>query len=186
MTSVFALIILLAGVGSTAQAQPAEPSPDEAETAFHEAVARYVDLQKRLKNEVPTLRVAMEAAEISRASDILATSVQRSRRNARPGDIFNADVTKLITQRVRAELEGVNIKRFLAAITDEPTLSDRPNIHKRYPAASSMATTPTRVLAVLPAIPEALEYRFVGRALVLRDRDAAMIIDYIADVLPAK
>jgi hypothetical protein len=186
MKSLIALVVLLAGLSATAQAQSAPPTVHPAEIAFEEAVARYMDLQKRLKNEVPTLRIAMDAAEISRASDILATSVQRARRNARAGDIFNPEIAKLITAKLREQLAGVDIKRFLAVITDEPTLSDRPGVHKRYPAAASMATTPTRVLDVLPPIPDALEYRFIGRALVLRDRDAAMIIDFIPDVLPAK
>lgn len=187
MKALCALVIVLAGLSASAQAQPAEPAGyHPAEAAFQDAVARYLDLQKRLKNEVPTLRVAMEAAEISRASDILATAVQRSRRNARPGDIFNAELAKVITVRLRQQLAGVDIERFIASITDEPARFDRPGVHKRYPAASSMATTPMRVLEVLPPIPDALEYRFVGRALVLRDRDAAMIIDYIDDALPGR
>ena len=184
MKSLFAVIVVLVGLSATAQAQPAEPPAHPAEAEFHAAIARYLALQTELKQEVPTLKVAMEAAEISRASDILAAAIQRSRRNARQGEIFNPGVTKLITARLREQLAGVDINNFLAAIADEPTLSDRPSIHRRYPAASSMATTPGRVLAVLPELPKALEYRFIGRALVLRDRDAAMIIDYIADVLP--
>jgi hypothetical protein len=130
------------------------------------------------------LTVTADSAEISRRSDTLAAALQRARRDARRGDIFNNQVATLIAMRLREELAGVDTKRFLLSIADEPTLSDRPSIHKRYPAASSMATTPGRVLAVLPPIPAALEYRFIGRALILRDRDAAMIIDYIADVLP--
>jgi hypothetical protein len=139
-----------------------------------------------LKSEVPPLTVSADPAEITRISDTLAVAVQRARQNARRGDIFNDQIAQVITIRLREQLADVDIDKFLVAITDEPTLTDRPAIHKRYPVASSMATTPTRVLAVLPPLPEVLEYRFIGRSLILRDRDAALIVDYIADVLPAR
>ena len=183
-----ALIVLIAlvGLSAAAQAQPAEPAAHPAETEFHAAVARYLALHDRVKSEVPSLTVTADGGEIARVSDMLFNAIKRSRQKAQRGEIFNTDVAKLITARLRSQLSDVDINRFLITINDEPTLTDRPSIHMRYPVASSLATTPTRVLAVLPPIPEALEYRFIGRALVLRDRDAAMIIDYIVDALPAK
>jgi hypothetical protein len=179
----FVLVLMLSG---SAQGQSQSSSADPSEAAFQAAVARYLELHNRLKTEVPPLTVTANEAEISRASDMMAAAVQRARQNAQRGEIFNDGVATLIIVRLREELAGVDINRFLVSITDEPNRSDRPSVHKRYPAASSMATTPTRVLAVLPPIPAVLEYRFIGRALVLRDRDAALIIDYIADVLPAR
>ena len=177
------IVVLLVAMASTVAAQPI---PDAAEATFHAAVARYLELHDRVKSEVPSLTVTTNGAEISRTSDTIAAALQRARRDARPGDIFNPEVTKLITLRLRERLAGEDINRLLVLINDEPTLKAAPTIHMRYPAASSMATTPTRLLDVLPRLPEALEYRFLGRALVLRDRDAAMIVDYIVDVLPRR
>jgi hypothetical protein len=37
---------------------------------------------------------------------------------------------------------------------------------------------------VLPPVPKELEYRLVGRSLVLRDRDAALVVDYLPEALP--
>lgn len=180
------ILSLLVGLSSTSALGQSAGASDPAEAAFQTAIARYLDLHNRLKNEVPSLTVTADAAEIARVSDMLAAAVQRARKNARRGDIFNDHIAQVITIRLREQLADVDVNKFLIAITDEPTLSDRPSIHKRYPLASSMATTPTRVLAVLPPLPDVLEYRFIGRALILRDRDAALIVDYIADVLPAR
>ncbi len=47
-----------------------------------------------------------------------------------------------------------------------------------------MATMPPSLLAVLPRLPKELEYRIIGRFLVLRDVDAALIVDYIPDLIP--
>jgi hypothetical protein len=40
------------------------------------------------------------------------------------------------------------------------------------------------LLAVLPALPEELEYRFIGRDLVLVDVHADLIVDVLKDALP--
>ena len=49
---------------------------------------------------------------------------------------------------------------------------------------SSLTTVPASVLLVLPSVPEALDYRFVGRDLILRDVEANLILDYILDATP--
>ena len=59
-----------------------------------------------------------------------------------------------------------------------------PKIHLRFPGVAQMATMPPSLLAVLPRLPKELEYRIVGRFLVLRDVDAALILDYIPDLIP--
>jgi hypothetical protein len=48
-------------------------------------------------------------------------------------------------------------------------------INGRYPGDEPLATTPASLLNVLPAPPEILAYRFVGRDLVLLDRRSGYI-----------
>ena len=52
------------------------------------------------------------------------------------------------------------------------------------PAAAQMATMPPSLLATLPRLPAALEYRVVGNTLVLRDVEAGLIIDFIPAAVP--
>jgi len=40
------------------------------------------------------------------------------------------------------------------------------------------------VLAVLPPVPDDVEYRFVGRDLILRDAHANVVIDVLPDAVP--
>jgi hypothetical protein len=81
-------------------------------------------------------------------------------------------------------LRDTNVAAMLKRIDDEPILKGPPSVHLRYPTATSMATMPGQLLEVLPPVPKELEYRFVGRSLVLRDRDAALVVDYLPDALP--
>jgi hypothetical protein len=41
-----------------------------------------------------------------------------------------------------------------------------------YPEKAALATVPPLILVNLPRLPDGLEYRFMGRDLILRDRDA--------------
>ena len=47
-----------------------------------------------------------------------------------------------------------------------------------------LATMPPSLLAALPPLPKSLEYRIIGQYLVLRDVEAALIIDFIPAVIP--
>ena len=53
-----------------------------------------------------------------------------------------------------------------------------------YPDEEPLSTVPPNVLASLPELPEDIEYRFVGKHLILRDARANLIIDYIANAIP--
>ena len=53
-----------------------------------------------------------------------------------------------------------------------------------YPDAAPFSTVPPSLLLKLPPLPEEARYRFVGRALILRDTEANVILDFIPDVVP--
>ena len=183
------LCILLAAAALVAGSEPRAIAQSTDEVVFRQledAVTAYLSFQRRLKSEVPALEVSASAENIGRSSDVLAVAIQRSRPKAQPGDFFDAASARAITARLRQALEGEDVVHFLAVINDEPTQKAPPRIYMRFPGASSMATMPTNILEVLPALPEELEYRFIGRYLILRDRDAALILDFIGEALPAR
>lgn len=153
--------------------------------AFHKAVLDYLSLERRLRSETPAFEVTPDVRKINNASDVLALAIQRARPRAKQGDFFDAAAARAVAARLRQALEGRDVVQLLAAINDEPTLKGPPRVYMRFPAASSMATMPTHLIDVLPKLPDELEFRFIGRYLVLRDRDAALILDYVAEALPA-
>jgi hypothetical protein len=56
-------------------------------------------------------------------------------------------------------------------------------VNAKYPAGVPFATTPPNVLRALPRLPAGLEYRFVGKDLVLLDQPADVILDYIRNAI---
>jgi hypothetical protein len=57
-------------------------------------------------------------------------------------------------------------------------------VNAPYPPNVPYTTLPPALLLRLPTLPDGLEYRFVGRALILRDVDAALIVDFLPNALP--
>ncbi|MEO7157679.1 MAG: hypothetical protein ABI039_08965 [Vicinamibacterales bacterium] len=152
---------------------------------FEEAIAKYVALREALVKEKIVGPVPNSSApELNRASDALAAAIQRARAKAKPGDIFAAPVTTVFKQRVTDVVRSENLAPVLAGIDDELKGSITPTIHLRFPMAAPMATMPPSLLAALPRLPKSLEYRIIGQYLVLRDVEAALIIDFIPAVIP--
>jgi hypothetical protein len=173
-------------VGQPPQAPPRAPAPSEqaALAQFNTAVAEYVAMRRRLANEIAPLVPNSTAAELNNTSDALAGAIQRSRQGAKVGDLFVPTATPAFKRMVEDAIRSHNLGPVLAAIDDEEPTVRAPKLHLRFPAASQMATMPAALLAALPTLPKELEYRIVGRALILRDVDAALIIDYIPDLIP--
>jgi hypothetical protein len=53
-----------------------------------------------------------------------------------------------------------------------------------YPDGVPLSTMPPAILGVLPKLPPEVDYRFVGRHLILRDVAANIIVDYVWEALP--
>jgi hypothetical protein len=58
-------------------------------------------------------------------------------------------------------------------------------VNTTYPSDSNvpLSTMPPNLLAVLPQLPMDVEYRVVGRHLILRDVDANIIVDFIYNAI---
>jgi hypothetical protein len=72
----------------------------------------------------------------------------------------------------------VNANTWAAIMDDNPgEFSAR--INGIYPEEKPVSTVPPRVLDMLPRLPDDLEYRFLGRHLILFDTRARVILDQI-------
>lgn len=154
---------------------------------FTAAVQQYVGLQQKVREEVPPLVPNSDPQTIIRASDMLAAAIQRARPQAHQGDFFSPEVRKVFQARIARALNHADFLALTGA--DDP--EERSSIaslrtYARYPVNGPLATMPPSILQALPALPEELEYRFIGRDLILRDRQARLVLDYIRIELPAR
>jgi hypothetical protein len=163
-------------------------APSSAEAAavkqFDDAIAKYMALRQRLRSEVAGPVKDSSSTQVTNATDALAGAITRARQDARAGDIFTAPVAVVIKRRIADAVRSERLETVLADIDDDGKPSPSPTVHLRLPVSAQMATMPPALLKVLPSLPKELEYRIVGRYLVLRDVDASIVLDYIPSAVP--
>ena len=184
------LLMFLSGPAALAQPQQASrPSQSSGEVtawrSFSASVNDYIKLRERLKQELPGLVVTEKPAEFVAASDVLAQAVQRANPNASQGRFFNTEAAAEIRRRLVEYARTHDMRAILAPIPEERPTVRGVDVYTRFPMSSPMPSMPPGILAQLPPLPAALEYRLLGRVLILRDTDAALVLDYLPDAVAA-
>lgn len=163
-------------------------------TSFQERLDAYVDLRKKATEKVPAVDKKATPTEIQQREQALAAAIQKARPNAKAGDILAADVKPLFNKLLRGAFHGPKSKDLRASIKEgnpkhenttpgevDPVLK----VNAIYPKNAPLSTVPPTLLLRLPKLPKDIEYRFVGRTLVLRDRESNLIIDFMKEAVPA-
>jgi hypothetical protein len=179
-----ALAVLLASTG-IAQTLPTPP-PDHQPTFrvqvwgyiiadFSKRMQSYVDLRSTLEEGLPPLRVTDDPSEIRRAQRALARRIRMARHGAQQGDIFSPEISVEFKKALASEMNAAT----WAVIMDDNPGEFSNEINGNYPDRKPFSTVPGTILAVLPALREGVQYRFVGRHFILLDIRANVIRDRI-------
>jgi len=163
----------------------------EALKDYADRIKDYLKVRKKAAEGLPPLTGNEDAVTIAAHRVALARAIRARRATARRGDIFDARVVPTIVARVRTELEGAEGRPARKVIREgnprydvEGSVPVAVKINASYPLRAPVSTVPPSVLLVLPPLPDALEYRFVGRDLILRDVEANLIVDFIVGAAP--
>jgi hypothetical protein len=151
---------------------------------FQDRIEQYMVIRRQLAQEVASPAANSSAVQITNASDALAAAIQRSRPASQSGSFFAPATITVFKRRVTDVIRDADLVLVLAAIDDDGAAGKAPTVYLRFPTSSQLATMPPSLLAVLPPLPKELEYRIIGSYLVLRDIDAAIILDYIPSAVP--
>jgi hypothetical protein len=182
------VVLSLAQFGSLAGA-----TFEEASSAFNKRIEAYVKLRKEASENVPPADKKATPAQIQQRELALAEAIRKARPNAQPGEILTADVKPMFnallkdafkgpgSSKVRASVKEGNPKNEKAPGEVEPVIK----VNAIYPKNAPLSTVPPSLLMKLPKLPKEIEYRFVGRTLILRDTESNLIIDYMKEAVPA-
>jgi hypothetical protein len=156
---------------------------------FNDRVTQYLELHKRAEKDVPKLKRTDDPAQINAREEALASAIRQARPQAKQGDIFFPEARELFLRIIRGESKGPEKARVRAAIKEGNPKSEgspvRLGANALYPDGAPLSLVPPALLLKLPQLPKELDYRFVGRHLILRDAKANVIVDYILDTVPA-
>ena len=152
---------------------------------FRRKVEDYAALHRRLARSLPTVSAQASPADVHAQELAFEKLIASERRSSAAGDLFIQQIQPLIRRVASEMLSGKAGAPLLDTIKEESTEGRASaRVNARYPDSVPLSSVPAQLLAALPALPEELEYRFVGRDLILLDTKARLVADVMPLVLP--
>jgi len=156
----------------------------QAVEGFGAAVGHYVALHREAERHLGVQLDRGDAESVLAYSAALREAMGRVRPAAREGDVF-APAAVEFRRRIRLTLRrsAIEARDLLVAMRhDEEPGAPPPVVNQAFSWALGNLI-PAVVLEVLPALPDELQYRFVGTSLVLVDIDAGLVVDILRNAL---
>jgi hypothetical protein len=146
---------------------------------FKKRVDQYVELHKRLEKDVPPLKKKEDPAKIQASQEALAKAIRAERATAKQGEIFTPEIADRFRRLMSPEMKGPEGTATKKVLKEDAPPAIPLKVNVEYPETAALPTVPANLLANLPPLPEELEYRIVGKNLILRDVHANIIVDFI-------
>jgi|RhiMethySRZTD1v2_1073278.scaffolds.fasta_scaffold08114_2 hypothetical protein len=161
-------------------------TPEERAAAdqFEAKLKDYIADHRKAEAALPHLSKDSTPQEIDKNQRALGTQLAAERAGAKQGDFFTPPMEGLVRRTLQAVLAGPDAKTIKASIMDENPGVPNLKINDRYPDNIPLSTMPPQVLEPLPKLDEEMEYRFLGKHLVLLDTHAHLVVDFTGNVLP--
>ena len=160
---------------------------------FNAHVQAYWNLHKKVESGDPSTirKKEPDPAVIIEHQRQVATGIREARLNAAEQDIFKPDVQKIFIETINRDLSssqrGAKARDIILGEGNpkNPESAARIDlkVNATYPSGAPLSSVPPSVLLTLPKLPDGLEYRFVGRHLILYDEKANLIVDILRNVV---
>lgn len=172
------------GTGPVPAGQVAPVNPKGAATkAFLDRIAEYVVFHNNVQKMVPPLTETSDPEKISAREKALGEMLIKMRPNAKPGDFLIKEYQPFLAQIIKEDFAKRSLADRKALIVELPK-GINVGVNQVYPTTLPLATFPPNLLKVLPELPPELEYRIVGRDVILRDVKGNVVVDMMPNVFP--
>ncbi|HEX5736512.1 MAG TPA: hypothetical protein VF131_27015 [Blastocatellia bacterium] len=187
---IISIIISIIGVAALCMAQDAGPSEKSKSeksatvVAFEDRVKQYVKLREKIEEAMPNLSKEAKPEEIEAHKKAFQDKVRTARVGAKPGEIFTPDIISHIRATLKREFKGKDLKDLRETVLEAETKGVPVRVNYPYPQNKELVEMPPTLLLALPELPKQMRYRYVGKHLLLVDRENGLIVDYMVDALP--
>lgn len=159
-------------------------SDKQAIALFESRVKDYVKLRNGVRDKLPKLSKDSTPEQIQAFRKAFEEALRAARAGAKRGQLFTPQVANYIDGTLREEFKGKDRLQLREIVFEAENEGVPLRVNYPYPASVELTEMPATLLLRLPQLPKELRYRFVGRNLVLVDRDNNLIIDYMGGALP--
>lgn len=171
----------------------------QALTKFQHEVEEYVELHQELLKRIPTVTASSTPEEIAAHRKKMTEAIRAERADEKQGAIFKPSVALGFRELIRKELQGPDGPGVMGEMrSGNPRVEGTPSkqnpnsevqvpvqvaVNAVYPDSAPASTVPASLLLKMPPLPDQVKYGFVGSALILRDTEASVILDFVPDVV---
>ena len=183
----FAVVLVVAQkTDNPALAPPPVVTPAEkaAIQSFENEVKEYVKLRNKVREQAPKLSKDATPEQIHAYQKTLEESMRAARKNARRGELFKPDMADYIRRTLKTEFQGKDRKDIRDIVFETELQGVVLRVNYPYAQSAELSEMPATLLSKLPQLPKEVRYRFVGRNMLLVDRESNVIIDYMPEALP--
>jgi hypothetical protein len=166
---------------------------------FQKRIDAYMAIHKEAAKDAPPRKETKNPADIKAAQDALGAKIRAARATAKQGDILTPEIQNkfrrlaypVVTSPTPQGTVGKEVKKDIKEELKENTEERKEEggkpvvlkVNATYPDDTPLPTTPPQVLMNLPKLPEQLEYRLVGKNLIIRDVEANIIVDFVPNAI---
>lgn len=155
---------------------------------MNDRIRDYVQLHVEVEQSLPKMPAETTPEQVHANQRAFETRLRERRAGAKAGDIFTSAARPVIMRLLATVFSGPDGTQLKASVLDDnpqKTAPFRAAVNARYPDEVPVSTVPLQVLQTLPALTEDLEYRFIGRTLIILDTHAHIIADFIDNAIPS-
>ena len=152
--------------------------------AFEDRVKEYVKLREKIEEAMPNLSKEAKPEEIEAHKKAFQEKVRAARAGAKQGDVFTPDIISHIRATIKREFKGKDLKDLRETVLEAETKGVPVRVNYPYPENKELVEMPPTLLLALPPLPKQMRYRYVGKHLLLVDRENGLIVDYMVNALP--
>ena len=160
------------------------PKHRKAFAAFEARVQEYVALRERVEGQLPKLSKDSTPEQIEAHKLALQEAVRAARASAKPGDLFVPALAQHIREVVKSELKPSTKQEVRQTVLEAEVKAVPLRVNYPYPDTEELIEMPPTLLLRLPQLPKQVRFRYVGRNLLLVDRENGLIVDFMTDALP--
>ena len=159
---------------------------------FNRRIAHYLKLRREAVAGLPAVKKNAQPDDIRANKLAQASAIRKARAAAKQGDIFTPGFQQYVRELIGAATRGEGGKpaKKTAMVGNPAHEHESPaqpvelKVNAPYPGSAALSSVPPSLLLTLPELPKDLDYRFVGRNLILHDVNAGLIVDYIQNAIP--
>lgn len=180
--SCLAAVALALIVSPVFSQQPVNPDAATIED-FKKRVADYVKLHKKIASDLSGLKPTTTPEKIVKHEDTLAEKMRAAHADAKQGDIFTPSIEAEFHRLIAMSMAGPRAARIKESLKSAEPVQLKLKVNDDYPKSIPLQSTPSTLLLNLPELPKELDYRIVGRSLILRDVDCNIVVDLIPNAI---